>query len=116
VALGLAVVGVVALRAGVRHDAAAPALSGEVPSEVAQPSAVASAAPASAPPSTASPAPSPNADDAIQPSALPLVPARPARPAPPVRRPPAAQNPACNPPYTVDANGYRKYKRECASE
>lgn len=23
--------------------------------------------------------------------------------------------PSCNPPYTVDENGFRKYKRECAT-
>ena len=56
-------------------------------------------------------------DDAVQPSALPLAPPalRPPRPVAPPRRAPAAVNPACDPPYTVDANGYRKYKRECAS-
>jgi hypothetical protein len=28
---------------------------------------------------------------------------------------PAAPAPGCDPPYTVDDNGYRKYKRECAN-
>jgi hypothetical protein len=60
------------------------------------------------------------ADDAIQPSALPLAPPAPRgpRPAMPTRRaqpPPGPPPPGCDPPYTVDANGYRKYKRECAN-
>jgi serine/threonine-protein kinase len=36
----------------------------------------------------------------------------PSRAAEPRRRPPSA---SCNPPYTIDANGYKRYKRECAS-
>jgi serine/threonine-protein kinase len=80
----------------------------------AVPSAVASLPPS---PSVAPSVPMASAgapDDAVDPSDLPLVapPSRTARPAPPVRRPPTVD---CDPPYTVDANGYRKYKRECAT-
>jgi serine/threonine-protein kinase len=71
---------------------------------------------------TTSVAPAPAAsqapvDDAIQPSALPLAPPLPHAPRPTTttRRAPAALPAGCDPPYTVDANGYRKYKRECAS-
>ncbi len=78
---------------------------------------------ASAAPSVSAIAAAPSAapaDDAIQPSALPLAPPVPrgARPAMPTRRAqpaPVPPVPGCDPPYTVDANGYRKYKRECAN-
>jgi serine/threonine-protein kinase len=89
------------------------------PAVVPPASTVASAAPpvATAPADTPPPAASQVTDDAVQPSNLPLAPPVPhsPRPAVPTRRanpPPSAD---CNPPYTVDANGYRKYKRECAS-
>jgi serine/threonine-protein kinase len=82
--------------------------------ESSAPSAQPTAAGSTAAPATAV------ADDAIQPSALPLAPPAPhgPRPAMPTRhaQPPAGPPlPGCDPPYTVDANGYRKYKRECAN-
>jgi serine/threonine-protein kinase len=72
---------------------------------------------AEAPAPTAASAPSAAADDAIQPSALPLAPPPPRPVHAPVspHRAPLPPGVSCDPPYTVDANGYRKYKRECAS-
>ncbi|MGH7293659.1 MAG: hypothetical protein ACRELB_01940, partial [Polyangiaceae bacterium] len=53
----------------------------------------------------------------VSPTDLPLAPPSPTHPAAAPhpaspRHPPSA---GCDPPYTIDANGYRKYKRECAS-
>ncbi len=105
-------------------SAASPSIASVVgvgvsPSATAAPTSVTSGALPGAPPATSL---ATKSDDAVQPSALPLAPpvVRPraggvaAPPASPPRRP-AAPNPACDPPYTVDANGYRKYKRECAA-
>jgi eukaryotic-like serine/threonine-protein kinase len=118
-AAGLLAVALVA--GGVVLASRAP--SSAVAPTVSVPAATAPAA-ASAPPAASAAAAAPaTPDDAIQPSALPLAPAaaRPARPSTPVRKAasspasPASLGPACDPPYTVDANGYRKYKRECAN-
>ncbi|HEY8039200.1 MAG TPA: serine/threonine-protein kinase [Polyangiaceae bacterium] len=114
IGLGLAALVVVAVGGLAMRDRApqgvaspAPPASSATP-PVASPDPVATPVPAT---SVASP------DDAVDPSALPLAPAptRPGRPgsfAPPIRRAPGVD---CDPPYTVDANGYRKYKRECAN-
>lgn len=99
--------------------ASRPTGSAVAPAVVPQASTAVSAAPpaVTAPPEPPAPTASQAPDDAIQPSALPLAPPVPhaPRPAAPTRRanPPPSAN--CDPPYTVDANGYRKYKRECAS-
>jgi hypothetical protein len=106
--------------AGALIAAGALALQSRAPSRIAAPPvASASAAPpatiAVVPPPPASQAP-PAIDDAIPPSALPMAPPLPpARPSRPVAAPRRSPAPGCDPPYTVDANGYRKYKRECAS-
>jgi serine/threonine-protein kinase len=86
--------------------------------------AVAVGAPAAAPPrldpppapipETAMPAPAPveAPTTTAQPAPSPAAPAKVAVPAPrPARRRPTT---SCDPPFTVDANGYRHYKLECA--
>jgi hypothetical protein len=125
VGLGVAAAGIVAavlaLQARAPSQSAAPtALSASASAPASTPSAAfAPAAPsvlAVAPPPAASQAPA--IDDAVSPSALPLAPPLPVprlpRPVAAPRRAPAPA-PGCDPPYTVDANGYRKYKRECAT-
>jgi serine/threonine-protein kinase len=50
----------------------------------------------------------------VSPTDLPEAPRPPVAPRVfPVRR--AQPSVSCNPPYTIDANGYKKYKRECAT-
>jgi serine/threonine-protein kinase len=49
----------------------------------------------------------------VSPADLPVASApAPVRALEPRRRPPPSR---CTPPYTIDANGYKRYKRECAS-
>ena len=110
--LGLAGLVVLAVSGLAMRDRAPPTAASPAPVL----SAIATAAAASADP-VAPGAPTPSVagpDDAVDPSALPLAPApgHPGRPLPPIRRAPGVD---CDPPYTVDANGYRKYKRECAT-
>jgi hypothetical protein len=110
VAAVVGVVGVLAMQTRTPGQATEPPASASTP--VADLSAT--AAPPGAPAPTPSQAVVSPPDDAVDPGALPLAPptVRPGRAAPAPRR---APNPACDPPYTVDANGYRKYKRECAT-
>jgi hypothetical protein len=116
-ALGLGLAALVVVAVGglaMRDRAPQPGVAPPAPaaSSTAAPTAPADLVP-SAVPATSVATP----DDAVDPSALPLAPApaRPGRPlpfVPPIRRAPGVD---CDPPYTVDANGYRKYKRECAN-
>ena len=53
----------------------------------------------------------------VSPTDLPLAPAGPAHLVltPRTSAPRRSGSAGCDPPYTIDANGYKKYKRECAS-
>ena len=74
------------------------------------PSSAAAHATASAPTPAPTPAPAPTLEPApaLAPTPTPTS-------TPTSARPRHASPPSCTPPYTVDANGYRKYKRECAT-
>jgi serine/threonine-protein kinase len=116
-AAGLLVAGAGVVAAS-RAPSVAPAVATTATSTAAIPASTVT--PSSAPASSAAPTKAASPDDAIQPSALPVAPPLPRGPrsAPPVRHAPstpAAPAPGCDPPYTVDDNGYRKYKRECAN-
>jgi serine/threonine-protein kinase len=84
-----------------------------VASTTSSPPAVDPVAPG-APPASISTAPAP---PEVSPTDLPLAPAATAHPTfvPRIAVPRRAPGAACDPPYTIDANGYKKYKRECAS-
>jgi serine/threonine-protein kinase len=113
---GLGVAGLLVVAGGLVLASRVPARP-VVPAIATPVPASASVAPASLAASADAPVPA-TPDDAVQPSALPLAPPLPrsARPAAaPRKAPPASPAPGCDPPYTVDANGYRKYKRECAN-
>jgi serine/threonine-protein kinase len=70
-------------------------------------------APAPAPAPASAPAPTRDSPPVVSPTDLPEATSPRARaPAEPRKRQPAT---SCNPPYTIDANGYKKYKRECAN-
>jgi len=105
--------------AGTSPPSAASPLRGAASTAPASATVTASA-PASAPAPAPGPAPATAAGAAASPplvSPTDLPEATPkahtaARPPETRRHPPAT---SCNPPYTIDANGYKKYKRECAS-
>ncbi len=103
------------LRAGVRTDAPRTTATTTAASAPAAPTASAASA-AAPPPSSAAPAAAPTAPSppVVSPTDLPeATPTSPPRGIEPRRRAPAGSS--CNPPYTIDANGYKKYKRECAT-
>lgn len=105
---GLVLVAAVVLQSRVSREGAPGLTPASTPTLPATPS------PDPAPPVASAPAADPAPTDvAVDPSALPVAP--PVRTTRPVAIPRRAPNPACNPPYTVDANGYRKYKRECVT-
>jgi serine/threonine-protein kinase len=116
--------GIAILGRGINRSDAPPATS-SAPTLASAPAP----APAPTPAPTPSPSPSPSpvstsaasppartADSppVVSPTDLPEATSsprvRPASQAP--KRPPSA---SCSPPYTIDANGYKKYKRECAN-
>jgi eukaryotic-like serine/threonine-protein kinase len=75
----------------------------------ATPSEPAANGPAAVTPAATAPAP---VTPTAPPSATAIATTTTTAPNPRPRHTPAA---ACNPPYTIDASGYRKYKRECAT-
>ena len=119
----LLIVGVVLFRRGPdAPPAAASAASGPAAS-APPPVVIASAAAAAAAPVPV-PAPVPEPTDPVPPSATAAAPPAPsthppvraaASPPPASARPPPAPAPRrdCNPPYTIDTNGRKKYKLEC---
>jgi serine/threonine-protein kinase len=84
---------------------AAPAILPPSPPPV---SATALPAPSASPPETATVAPASTEAPANRAAAPRPVPHRAAAPAAA-----AGGAPSCDPPYTIDANGFRRYKREC---
>jgi eukaryotic-like serine/threonine-protein kinase len=90
------------------------------PSLSPPPPPIASQTAAAAPPDTAPPAPAsaPETTSSSAPASKPVTTARgAARTRAPAAKPPAADTPPrnCNPPFTVDDNGVRTYKRECVA-
>jgi hypothetical protein len=109
--VSLVIVGGVAMR---RRDGAAPPVAAA--SATTTTAAATSDVTASTPPTpgtTTAPATEPPSPPVVSPTDLPEATSPPAaRVASPPRRPAPA---SCNPPYTIGPNGYKKYKRECAS-
>jgi serine/threonine-protein kinase len=112
--VGLASVGVVALAivggvTVVRRDAGRPpAAATAATSAPAVPVVSAAALPVAPPPTTVNP----SAPPVVSPTDLPEATSPPTGHGGPPRR---AAPASCNPPYTIGPNGYKKYKRECAS-
>ena len=114
----LVIMGVVLLRRGSDEPATGGAASASAMTSAASAAATSTSAVIPSPePSMAEPAPPPTGAPASTAStAPPHVTARP--PTGPVPAPPASVRPVpaykdCNPPYTIDANGRKKYKLEC---
>jgi serine/threonine-protein kinase len=111
--VGLVFLGVVGGVALLRRDPSSPSVA-------ASAATTATAAPVVPVPASASPiAPPPAATTAdpetppvVSPTDLPEATSPPTGHAAPARR---AAPASCNPPYTIGPNGYKKYKRECAS-
>jgi serine/threonine-protein kinase len=103
----LAVVGGVAL---LRRNAASPtAATGTTTASVVPVASGTASPPPVAPAATTA---DPDAPPVVSPTDLPEATSPPTgRALPPRRAAPAS----CNPPYTIGPNGYKKYKRECAS-
>jgi eukaryotic-like serine/threonine-protein kinase len=116
--VALAVAGSVAL---LRRDASSRSPSVDTAATMTSPppSGVASA-PVSVPPAASSAIPRDAPSElplspVLSPGDLPLAPNPTPAAHPAFRHAPRAETPSCTPPYTVDANGYKKYKRECAT-
>jgi serine/threonine-protein kinase len=96
--------------------AAAPVASAPAaqPSPSADPSADPSAAPSAAPPrSTAAPTATSPQSAATDPPVPTAPPKKLPTPVVTATAKPAAKPADCDPPYTIDANGHKRYKREC---
>jgi serine/threonine-protein kinase len=105
----LAVVGGVTL---LRRGTASPPVAATTTTAPSVPAATTSTPPASAVVPAAATTADPDAPPVVSPTDLPEATSPPTgHPALPRRAAPAS----CNPPYTIGPNGYKKYKRECAS-
>jgi len=105
--VALVVVGGVALLR--RHDAASPPVAATVTTSASAVPVASGTAPPLAPVATTV---DPQAPPVVSPTDLPEATSPPAGRAAPSRR---TAPTSCNPPYTIGPNGYKKYKRECAS-
>jgi serine/threonine-protein kinase len=110
--LATAVAGTVLLFRSESVGPAASVATASVP-PVSTPAASASVVPFVPPPPDPPPSVA-SSTPVVSPTDLPEAPPAPVTPRSfPVRR--AQPSVSCNPPYTIDANGYKKYKRECAN-